>query len=607
MNLLPAREFQWLVRQVRPFVWAHVASLLFILLSSLMNLLDPLIVKWLIDDVVPGRRWRLLPVAAASFFAAYVARLVCQWLGRYVTFGAVQKMVFKIRIEVLRHLQRLSAEYHERTPVGETQFRLQQDVDQVGDLGGDILPGSLTMILVTLSVLGAMAVLDWRLACMILPLVPVFLVQRSRFGARLRASADAVQQRSGNLNSSLQESLSAVVEIQLLGREKRQTRQFARLSGQLVRAQLKRRLAELRFALGSMLVFAAGTALILAFGGYQVMRGSLTVGGLVAFYGYLGRLFEPLSGAVEMYSRFQRVGASIRRLLGVLDYESRVRSAPGAAPLPEAAPAWIEMRDVAFAYEADRDVLRDLHLKVEAGEKVALVGASGSGKSSVAKLVARLYDPSHGTVSVNGADLRGVDLGSLRAQISFVPQDSIVFAASLRDNLLWGNPRASQADLDAAAAVAQLRAVIEKQPGGWDQPLGPFGGGLSRGERQRLALARALVQDRPILILDEATSALDAATEDAILQALHTRCRDKTVLLITHRPAGARWADRIFVLAAGRLVEKGAYAQLHQAGTEYYRLCQEGQVGHKNPPTAPTATVRPTAAVRLSPAASRSA
>jgi len=551
MRLKHHGEIRWLAAQIKPFLRLHLGSYLCIGAGSLLVLLDPLIVKWLIDDVIPRRRVGLLPVVAGAFLLTYAGRLAFDGLGAMLSFCAVQKMTFRLRLGLLRHLQRLSAEYHEDRPVGETLYRLEHDVDQVGALGGEALPGALRMVTVFTVVLTTMLILNFRLTCIVIPLIPAFILTRRRYHDRLRRCSDVVREQSGKVSGFLQEHLSAIVQVQLLSRELREARRFARLSGGALRAQVKRRRTELLFGSLLYLIIIAGMASVLCYGGYQVIIGSLSAGGLVAFYGYTLQLFIPLYGVVDLYSKLQRAGASIRRIREIAEAEMAITDRPGASPLSPNAPGTIELKNVSFGYHPDRPVLNGINLRVNPGEKVALTGTSGNGKSTIARLLARLYDAQEGAVLVDGRDVRETKLKSLRSSIILAPQEPVLFDVTLRENLLYGDPQASQKDLERAAALAHLEELIRRLPKGWDEPLGPRGNKLSGGERQRVALARALLQRPRILILDESTSALDAPTEKSVLDNLDGLLRNVTTIIISHRPYPMQWADRVIILGHG--------------------------------------------------------
>jgi ATP-binding cassette, subfamily B, bacterial MsbA len=549
-------EIKWLASQVRPFLRLHLGSYFCIVIASILVLLDPLIVRRLIDDVIPHRRVSWLPLVAAALFLTYVARLGFDSLAGMLNFRAVQKMTFRSRLSLLRHLQRLSAEYHDNRPLGDTLHRLQIDVDQVGTLSGEVIPGALRMATVFTLVMTTMLVLNYRLTAIVLPLIPVFILVRRRFHDRLRQVSDSVQEQSGKMIGFLEEHLSSIVQVQLLSCEQREARRFAHLSGGAVRAQIKRRGTELLFSSFLYLIIVTGMAGVLCYGGYQVMTGTLTAGGLVAFYGYTLQLFIPLYGVVDIYSKLQRAGASVRRLMEITEAEMILRDRPGALALEPNASGAIELRDVYFSYHSDRPVLNGISLRVNPGERVALAGTSGNGKSTIARLVARLYDARRGTILVEGLDVRNIKLKSLRSSVIFVPQDPVLFDLTLRENLLYGNAEATQDELDKVTRLAQLESLVLRLPKGWDEPLGPRGNRLSGGERQRVALARALLQRPRILILDECTSALDALTEKCLLNGLDGYLQNVTTLIISHRPFPTQWANRVVYLDYGQIIEE---------------------------------------------------
>jgi ABC-type multidrug transport system fused ATPase/permease subunit len=546
-------ELRWLASRVKPFLRLHLGSYCCVVMSSFLVLLDPLLVRFLIDDVIPTRRVGLLPLVALGFFLTYMARLGSDSLASMLNFRAVQKMIFRSRLNLLRHLQRLSAEYHDNRPLGDTLHRLQNDVDQVATLSGEVIPSALRMATVFTLVMTTMLILNYRLTLIVLPLIPVFILVRRQFHDRLRRASDSVQEQSGKVIGFLEEHLSSIVQVQLLSCEQREARRFARLSGGAVRAQVRRRGTELFFSALLYLIIVAGMASVLGYGGYLVTAGRLTPGGLVAFYGYTLQLFIPLYGVVDIYSKLQRAGASIRRLMEITEAETTLRDRPGALILKRDSAGVVELQDVSFSYDAERPVLNAVSLRVNAGERVAIAGRSGNGKSTIARLVARLYDARSGTILIEGTDVRDIKLKSLRSSVIFVPQDPVLFDVSLRENLLYGNSAATDYELDQVARLAQLETVIRKLPNGWDEPLGPRGSRLSGGERQRVALARALLQRPKVLILDECTSALDAVTERQLLDALNVFLQNVTTIVISHRPFPTRWADRVIHLDRGQI------------------------------------------------------
>ena len=565
----PNKQLRWFAGQLRPLIRAHVLSVGLIVLSSLMFLLDPLIVKWLIDGILPKKDARLLLVAAVGFFVIYVARLGFSGLGELVYSRTMQELVFRIRLAILEQMNRLSADYHETTAVGQKLYLMEQEVDQVAELGSSLVPYALQATFNTIFVVGTMLILDFRLTCIVLPLMPLFFVFRRYFGDRLRAASDAAQQQSSAESSFLQEHLASIIQIQLLNQKQRQTRTFMARGSARVRALNHRALIEILFSTTYMAVIALGTIVVLGYGGYQVFVGVLTIGGLVAFYSYMARLFDPLHAAIEIYSRLNRLSTNVRRILEVIEMPPSVKERSAALYLPSSMRGYVEMQGVSFSYSNRQPVLQGLDLKLEAGIKVGIVGVSGSGKSTVAKLIARLHDVDSGAVYIDGVDVRELRLGCLRTKVCYVMQDAVLFDRSLRENVLMGNPFASNEQLRGAAEIANLEELLDRLPKGWDTPLGPRGNALSGGERQRVAVARAVLQNPSLLLFDESTSALDAPSERRVLANVARHFERRTIVFISHRPSTLTWVDHIVVLNQGVVEEQGRHDQLLSQGGLY--------------------------------------
>jgi ABC-type multidrug transport system fused ATPase/permease subunit len=569
-----SKEMRWLCCQARPLFRLLTANFVCMLVGAGLSLLDPLIVRWLIDIALPKRDLRFVLLGTLVFCVIYLLSVTVTYFATFLSCVVAQRMVFRIRVSLLRHLQALPGRYHGTAQVGETLYRIEQDVDHIAELSGDIVPLSLQMAVLGVMVIATMGYLNWRLTAIVLPLLPIFYWLQQKYSWRLKQAADNVQSQSGKLSSFLQEHLAGMLQLQLLNRTSAQTRKFARMAAETARCQVRQRATEMSFGIASVSVVVFGMGLVLAYGSYEVTRGVLTVGGLVAFYGYVFRLFTPVSIAIDLQSRSQRAGASIRRILEITDrgVELKVWD-DGTPPQLDIIPD-LEFRSVSFCYDKSRPVLRDMTFRVEVGESVAIVGLNGSGKSTVGLLATRLYEQDSGSILLGGQDIRQLSRRSLRSTISLVPQDPILFNETIRENLLFGDPVASSEDLTAVAALTQLDQVLRKIPGGFDEPLGPLGNRLSGGERKRVALARTLLQRPNILILDEITSALDEPAAMGMLQGLDLFRKGRTLIVISHRPATILWAERILVVHDGTVVDTGKHGELLRRCDVYRRLWQ---------------------------------
>lgn len=574
MSRFVSQELRWLFRQMRPLWQLQVLSLVSIVASSLLTIACPLILKWLIDEVLVRKQGGLLLFGTMAYGLSLSGQLAFSYCGFFLSYWALERLGFRVRMGRLRQLHRASAAYHEDHPVGEIQFRLEQDVDRIGELGADMLPTVLRMVAMGVMVLTTMALLDLRLTLLVVPLLPVFYAVQRKYFAELRARADAAQKAMGGISSLLQEHLTGMVQLRLLNRTGFHGRKVARLVADGIQARKRQRLAEIKFSASAMSVVLLGNIVILGYGGHQVIRGTLTVGGLVAFYTFVAQLLGPLMTAVDLQSRIQRVGASIRRILEIGEEEGRAPSV-NTTPLTRTSQSAIEFRSVSFSHRRNRPALSDVSFIIERGEKVALVGHSGCGKSTVVQLAAGLYSPDHGAIWVEGKDIRRFQPRRLHSAVALVPQDPTMFAGTLRENLLLGKPEATRAELEDAARLAQLDDVLRRLPAGFDEPLGPLGKKLSGGEKRRVALARAVLQSPRILILDEVTGALDGLTSMLLMEQLEEYRKGRTIVLVSHQQESIAWAERIVVMDHGHILDSGNHAELIERCEVYRRLTAE--------------------------------
>lgn len=549
-----SNELRWLARQIRPLVRWHVASFLCVTAGSLLPLLTPLVLKWLVDQVLPRRQLGLLFGAAALIFLSYQGRAVLTSLGNYLTLSAVQKMALQLRMDMLRHLDRLSADFYENTPPGAAMYPLKEPIEEVAYFGSDLLPSILRMCLTTTFTVVTMFVLSPALTVVILPLVPLFLVARQHFRSKLSADSDEVQRNLLAWSGFLEEHISSILPIQLLGQEGRQERKAFRLLARTTRSHLALFRTGVWFTVSTSLAVVIAMSAVIGYGGIKVVAGTLSLGSLVAFYSFVTQLFDPLSGAAELYARAQRTFASIRQLQAILDLFPSVRDLSVCADFPKR--DWrLEFSGVEFGYERQQKTLHVPSLRIAAGEKIAIVGDNGAGKSTLARLITRLYDVRSGSIQVGGTDIRNILLKSLRHSTCYIPRDPALFDGTLRANLRFVRPGASDCELEEAVRMADLADAVAALPEGLHQRIGPDGCQLSGGQRQRLAIARALLQRPQILILDEATSCLDPTSEALILRNICAHLPATTLIVVSHRASTVSAFSRILILAGGRIVE----------------------------------------------------
>jgi ABC-type multidrug transport system fused ATPase/permease subunit len=523
-----------------------------LVLATLLSLVDPLIIKWLIDSGLQRGRWPPILMAIAFFGLVYFARLALLFVSSLSSMRIIQHVVLRVRLRLLRRLQQLDGTFYDSHQVGDLSQRLEQDVEQAVQAGVDLLPTVVRIVVGASVTLVVMVALDWRLSCVVLPFVPAWVYLRAGFRKRFERAADMTRQLAGRRASLLNELLGACAEVQLLGAERFFHRKYARQAIEATRASFEQRRMELLYFAGAYSAITVVTGGVLLTGAWEVVRGGLTLGGYIAFYSYLTRLFDPLAAAVETYSRLKRAGGSIRRITEVERTEAKVKEVVSAVRLlPEQIKA-ISCRQVTFDYTTTSPVLRDVNVQIRRGQKVVLIGPSGSGKSTLAKLLTRLYDPCAGAVQVGDHDLRDVTLRSVREMLSLVPPHPVLFSGTIWENVFLGCRPIAAHELQRLARIACFDTVVEKFQGKWEHILGPSGAGLSDGEKQRLGLLRALVRDRPVLILDEATGSLDSLIERELLDRLEEYVQEKIVLFISHRAAAAAWGHRVLTLRDGR-------------------------------------------------------
>jgi len=578
LSLKICSELHWLAKQIRPFVHWHIGSFVCMTAASMLALLTPLVLKWLIDQILPRREFGLLVIAAVLIFLSSQGRTVLTSVGNFLTLNAVQRMALRLRMDVLRHLDQLSADYYENTAPGAVMYPLKEPIEEVAYFGSDLLPSILRMFLTTGFTIVTMFVLSPKLTLAVLPLIPVFLLARQHFRTKLSADSDTVQQNLITWNAFLEEHISSVLSIQLLGREKHQERKGFRLLARTTRSHLALFTTGIWLTLWTSFAVVLAMSAVIGYGGWAVLAGTLSLGSLVAFYSFVTQLFDPLSGVAELYARAQRTFASIRQLQGVFALRPSIAESRAADGFPKK--RWeLEFEAVEFGYGHETSLFVP-SLRIAAGEKIAIVGENGAGKSTLARLIPRVYDVGQGAISVGGQDTRRIGLKSLREAICYLPRDPVLFDGTISSNLLFVRPGASDRELREALRLTNLADVVAALPGGLHHRIGPDGCQLSGGQRQRLAIARALLQRPQILILDEATSCLDPASEAVILRGILDHLCASTLIVVSHRASTVMPFGRILVLSAGRIVEDSANAvpTLGTSHSEQFRASAQATI-----------------------------
>ena len=555
----------------------HLASFLCITAGSLLALLTPLALKWLIDQVIPQRKVSLLLSAVGLIFLSYQGRMALTSLGTYVMLSAAQKTTLTLRMNLLHHLDTLSANYYEETPVGAVMYPLKEPIDEIALFGSDLMPAILRALLTTCVTVATMFALNPALTFSVLPLIPAFVIARQHFRRRLALDSDIAQGDRLAWSDFLEEHLSSVISVQLLGQQQREERRAFQLLARSFRSQQKLFRTGVWFTVGSSLAVIVSMCTVIGYGGVSVLAGTLSVGSLVAFYGFVTQLFEPLAGAAELYTRAHKAFASIRKVQSALALNPRVTNSPAAVPLVQEHPAQIDFLGVEFSYDTRKDVLHIPSLRILPGERIAICGENGAGKSTVAKLIARIYDVDSGSICIGGKDIRDIDLESLRHYACYLPRDPILFNGTLASNLHFVRPAASDHELENVIQVTGLSPFIATLTDGLRQRIGPGACQLSGGQRQRLAIARALLRQPQILILDEATSCLDASSEDLLFRDVQQSLGASTLIVISHRLSTLSSFERVVVLRGGHIVEdgnpdsflfaQGAYSRLFASNT----------------------------------------
>jgi len=573
--------YRRVLRYYRPFLGQTIFGLCLSLLGIALNLLKPWPFKIIVDDFLRAgsairsdwRMWVLL--LCLALIGIQLLWGIINWITNYLFVKVGLQALLKLRTDLYSYLQSLSLKYHDARRSSDSSFRVAYDSQSIQTIYNKGFTNIFASIVTLIGTFVIMLRLDWQLTLVSLGIVPLVVGAIYLFAHRIRRESTSIQEHESAVLAQAQEGLSSIRMVHAFGREEFEVRQFRQQARQSLQANLRLTLTNVNSALVISTLMVVGTAVMYYIGTLHVLSGTLTLGSLLVFSAYLLMLYQPLESLTYTTWAMEGATAGAKRCFEVLDRQDDVVDSPGAVAISSAQGA-IAFEAVNFGYAPDRCVLRNIDLQIDPNQIIGLVGGTGAGKSTLLSLVPRFYDPTTGSIRLDGCDIRQITKKSLRAQIAIVLQDTLLFSTTVRENIAYGRPDATEEEIIEAARRAQADEFIRQMPQGYGSLVGERGGHLSVGQRQRIGIARAFLKNAPILLLDEPTSALDPSTESAIMDTIKELMRGRTTLIATHRLATIHNLDQIIVLEHGRIVEQGRGPELAARGGIYAKLYSSG-------------------------------
>lgn len=574
--------YRRVIRYYRPFLPQTVIGLLLSIVGVGLNLLKPWPFKIMVDDFLrpnakpPGDWHTWIPLLCLALVVIQFLWGIINWITNYLLVKIGLQALLKLRTDLYAYLQSLSLKYHDVRRSSDSSFRVAYDSQSIQTIYNKGFTGIFGSVVTLIGTFAIMVRLDWQLTLLSLAIVPLIIAAIYFFAHRIRRESTFIQEQESAVLAQAQEGLSSIRMVHAFGREEFEVMQFHQQAQQSLQANLRLTLTNVNSALVISTLMVLGTAAMYYVGALHVLNGALTLGTLLVFSAYLLMLYQPIESLTYTAWAMEGATAGARRCFEVLDRQDDVVDSPNAIEI-ESAKGAIAFQSVAFAYTQDRPVLHDVDLAVEPNQMIAIVGGTGAGKSTLLSLVPRFYDPVSGLVTLDGRNVREIKKKSLRAQIGIVLQDTLLFSTTVRENIAYGQPDATEDEIVDAAKRAQADEFIQQMPNDYSSTVGERGQQLSVGQRQRIGIARAFLKNSPILLLDEPTSALDPATEAAIMETIKELMRGRTTLIATHRLATIHDVDRIVVLQHGRIAEQGTGAELLARDGVYAKLFTSGK------------------------------